>query len=548
MPAVVLFALGLAAQLLFRLAGPDGGDGWQIGFQGDAPVWQDLARKLAAGTPDVELQLPWRPPGMQWLVAALWNGDPAGAWLPRLLTAACAASIAPLLWLWLRRKVAARTALLAAGLCAFASNVLLLGSGLHAETVYLPAVLGLLLVQDRLLGAQPLVWALAWSLLWGAGHGVLCLLRAEHALSLLALAMVARLGGAAWRPLLLGALASAAVLVPWQLHANALVADFNQGEPTLPPSPLPWDQDAIARLRTLPAFQQGPVAQFVAETMRTRGASRVGKADLDVVREAYDCWPEPLPTAFVALYGGLNFYLANSPEAAGGFSRAALDRPPPLHGGEARFPRGLRQVLPRGGQFSFSYPPHLDAIVHGTTRGFAELTADPLAAAGRIATKLWYAAQGATFGLGGYALPIGLSGERRQVDLVTATGPWAASWRLLLLATAALGLWSLASTRSLWPLAAFAVTKVLVVAGWFGYARQGALCLPLVALGLAAALERLPAAARVQTRHWLLTALALLALEGARAAVITATVDNREVRSGEPFGANDFSSRRITFR
>ncbi|MCU0866004.1 MAG: hypothetical protein MUC36_19645 [Planctomycetes bacterium] len=544
MPAVVLFALSLAAQLLFRVAGPDGGAGWHIGFQGDAPVWQDLAHKLAGGIDDVELRLPWRPPGMQWLVAMMWNGDPAGAWLPRLVMNLCAAATAPLLWLWLRDKVARRTALLAAGLCAFASNVLLLGSGVHAETVYLPAVLAMLLVQDRLLGVRGL-W---WSLMWGAGHGALCLLRAEHVLSWLVFAAVARLGGAAWRHLLFGAVASATVLVPWQLHANALVDTFNQGSPALPPSPLPWDQDAVTRLRSLPAFQQGPVLQFVGDTMRTRGAGKVGAADLDVVREAYGCWPEPLPHAFVALYGGLNFFLANSPEAAGGFSRAALDRPPPLSGGDKRYPRGLRQVLPRGGQLAFAYPPHLDAVVHGTALGFAELTADPRAAAGRIATKLWHAAQGATFGLGGHALPIGLSGERRQVDLVTAHGPWAASWRVLMLAAAAVGLWPLRKVRRLWPLFAFAATKLVVVAGWFGYARQGALCLPLIALGIAAAIERLPGAARLRARHGWLAALALLVLEGVRASTVTATVDEREVKNGEPFGGSDFSGRRIKFR
>jgi hypothetical protein len=186
--------------------------------------------------------------------------------------------------------------------------------------------------------------------------------------------------------------------------------------------------------------------------------------------------------------------------------------------------------------------------VHGTRRGLAELATDPLAAAGRIATKLWYAAQGATFGLGGYALPMGLSGERRQVDLVTASGPWPTIVRVILLTMAAVGLWSLRARRSLWPLFAFAVTKLLVVAGWFGYARQGALCLPLVALGVAAALDRLPGIARMRTGHLATAALVLLAIEGWRAAMITATVDDSEVRSGEPFGAMDFSTRRISFR
>ena len=118
MPALVLFAVGLLARLLFVTAGPDGGPGWHIGFQGDAPVWQSLAQKLAHGQLDDELRLPWRPPGMTWLVAALWDGEAARVTALRTLMACLGASVAPLLWLWLRRHVAPPTALLAAGLCA----------------------------------------------------------------------------------------------------------------------------------------------------------------------------------------------------------------------------------------------------------------------------------------------------------------------------------------------------------------------------------------------------------------------------------------------
>ena len=544
MVAIVLFALGLAAQLLFCLAGPDGGPGWHIGFQGDAPVWQDLAHKLARGIADDELRLPWRPPGMQWLVAALWNGDPATVLPLRLLMSVAAAAIAPLSWLWLRAHVTRPTALLSAGICALASNVLLLGSGVHVETIYLAAVLATLPLQDRLTGRTSPPIALTW----GAVHGLLCLLRAEHILTLLALALVARCNRASWLTLALGCVGSAAVLVPWQLHANAQIDAYNQGTPALPPAALPWDAEALARVRTLPAFQQVPVYLFVTDTARTRGKRRVATGDLEVIHEAYGCWPEPLPHAFVALYGGLNFFLGNSAEAGGGFSRAALDRPPPLTGGDARFPAGLRQVLPRGGQLAFGYPPHLDAVVHGTRKGFAELAADPLGAVARITTKLWHAAEGATFGLGGYALPIGLSGQRRQVDLVTATGAWAATWRTLQLLGAATGLWWLRRHRALWPLFAFAITKVLVTAGWFGYARQGALCLPLVALGLASLIEHTPSLRSWSIRRWLIVALAVLALEGVRAATTAAAVDGRPVQAGEPFGANDFSTRKLTFR
>ena len=566
--AAVLFGFGLLLRLLFVAAPHDGGPGWHAGFQGDAPVWQRLAqqaedqrRDLAAerttaaatGRPPrselelarqgrLELHLPVRPPGMRWLVGALWNGDAARVAVVRGLFVVLGAVIAPLLWLLLRPHVAPGVAFAAAALCAASTNLLLLGSGLHVEGLYLVLVLLGLWLQPALTGARALPAALAW----GALQGITTLVRAEHVLTVLALALLARLAGSSWRALLAAALAAAAVLLPWQLHANARVDAFNTQAPLAAPRSLPWDADALAALHALPAFAQRATAAFVADTVRVRGGSRVRAGDLDVVREAYGAMPEPLPHRFVALYGGLNFFLANSPEAAGGFSRAALDRPPPLTGGDHRYPPGLRGVLPRGGEIAFDYPPHLDAIVHGATRGWREITNDPAGALARLGRKAWHFAEGATGGLGGHALPIGLSGVRRPVDLVTATGAWANTWRAAVLATATVGLWRLRRVRALWPLFAFAATKLLVALGWFGYARHGALCVPLIALGVAAALHALVPA----RRHRVLAFAglgALLVLELARwLAPPAVTVDGRGDPSELP--SHDFAARTMEFR
>lgn len=543
-PALVLFACGLLLRIAFHLAGPDGGPGWHIGFQGDAPVWQDLVQQVAHGLRDDQLRLPWRPPGMVWLVSLLWNGDAATAGLVRWTLLVLGATVAPLLWLWLRRHVAPHLALVAGCITAAASNLLLLGSGVHTEIVYLVGVLLGLLLQDRLRGPHAWLAAIGFGLL----HGWLCLLRAEHTLTVGALLLVAWWLGTSWRVALVAVLATAATIAPWQWQANAMVDAYNAGTPALPPAKLPWQPEALVRLRSLPSFQQIPVQQFVTETMVARGASRVQAADLEVIREAYGCWPEPLRHGLIAIYGGLNFFLANSKEAAGGFSAAALDRAPPLQGGDTRYPPGLRRVLPQGGKIVFSYPPHLDAVVNGTQRGLSELAADPVAAAGRVAQKFWHAIEGATFGLGGYALPIGASGVRRQVDFVTADGPWPAVYRVVLLGAALAGLWSLRRTRALWPLFAFGSTKVVVVAAYFGYARQGAFLVPLVGLGLAAALApRLPTAPALN-RRWLPgLALLLLGLEATRIGTTAATVDGQPVQHGEPFGAQDFTTRRIRF-
>ena len=546
MPALVLFTFGLALRLLFVWATPDGGVGWHAGFAGDAGEWQAAAATAAhwdAMSPDEQrvLLLPLRPPAMPWLVSLLWDGSAADVGLVRHLFLGLGAAVAPLVWWLLRPHLAPRVAFAAAAWCAASSNLLLLGSGLHVETLYLTLVLIALLVQQRL-GAS-----VAIGIGWGALHGALCLVRAEHGLTFAALLLLAKFSGAAWRSLLLGTLAATAVVAPWQLVANARIDAFNanapHGPPPLPAPPIPWDDAAIAAVRATPPFQHVPLFRFVSDTVRRRGGTRVRVGDLDVVREAYGCFPEPLPHALVALYGGLNFFLGNTPEADAGFSRAALDRPPPLVGGAARFPPPA-MMAPPAGKFAFEYPPHLDAVVHGTSRGVAEIASAPGAAAGRAARKLWYAMEGASGGIGGHALPIGLSGVRRQVDFVTATGAWATAWRVLVLAAAAAGWWSLRLVRALWPLLAFAATKLLVVAAVFGYARHGAWCVPVVAVGLAALV-----APRLPSRRWLAPALlgAVLVLEVVRC-LLGVAVHADGGAANAPLPPQDYRVRQLEFR
>lgn len=570
-PALLLFVVALVLRVLFVAATADGGPGWHAGFQGDAPVWQGIAANLAAGRPDEQLALPLRPPGMHWLVAHVWDGAPGTQWTARLLFVALGALVAPLVWWLLRRHVGARVAFATALLCAASSNLLLLSSGLHNEALYLVlalAALGCQPVGTRTVGGGGGgAWPWPTALLWGALHGASCLVRAEHVLTaavLLPLALHAT-GRRGARSAALAAVALALVLLPWQLRANALVDAYNQGPqpaPELPKVALPWDDDALATVRALPAFQRYPVLAFVTETVKARGGNRVRQQDLAVVRQAYDCWPEPLPKGFLAIYGGLNFFLANSKEAAGGFSAAALDREPPLAGGDIHYPPGLRGMLPRNGVLTLSYPPHLDAIVHGSQKGWAEIAADRGAALARVGTKLWHAVEGAVGGIGGYALPIGLSGERRQVDLVTATSGWSDVWRLLVLGAAAFGLWRLRGCRGAWPLLAFAATKVAVVAVYFGYARQGALCVPVVALGVVAAFVRRDAggagsddaanggnvgrARGLPASRWLLlAAVALLALDAVRSRTTIVAVDGETTTA---FAPTDFRTRQVEFR
>ena len=543
---LALFAFGLLLRLLFQAATPDGGVGWHVGFQGDAPAWQDLAARLAQGVPDVELTLPLRPPGMIQGLAWLWNGEGATVGPVRLLFVVLGAAVAPLLWLLLRPLAPAPVAWLAALLCAASTNLLLLSSGLHVETPYLAGTLLALLAQRGLAGERPALAAIGCGLL----HGLLCLLRAEHLVVAVALAAVALATGVRWRALLLAALAMAAPIAPWQWHVHRQVALANGGAPPLPPTAVVWQDDALAALRALPGFAQLRVHRFVTATQEVRGRDRVTAADLAIVREAFGCTPEPLRPSFVALQGAFSFWLACTPESQGGHSRLCLDRPPPLLGGPERYPPGARDDRPRGGAFRLDYPPHLDVFVHGYARGFAELAADPAGALRRLWQKACYAAAGLTGGLGGAALPIGLSGERPAVDMVLATGGWATAWRALVLAVALAGLWRLRAVRGLWPLFAFAAVRLLLVAAFFGHARHGALALPVVALGVAAAAHALAVrTGRARWLPWIAAGLAalLLAVELWRARGVDVRFDGRPFTQA-PAGVADHGPHTITFR
>lgn len=526
LPVAALFAFALVLRLLFQAATPDGGTCWHIGFQGDAATWQDLAARLALGLDDIELRLPWRPPGMTYGIAFLWDGEGATVAPVRFAFTAMGAAMAPLLWLLLRRHVAAPVAWFTAGVCAASSNLMLLSSGLHNDTPYLFFVLISLLDQDRL-ARRP---SAAVAARWGVLHGLLCLLRAEHLLAFVAFAGVAFLRGLSWRRLALAGFGAAMVLVPWQVHVDRQVTAFNAGTPQLPPVDLPWDPEAMTALRAWPSFQQGVMFRFVSDTMRVRGHERVRVEDLGVVREAFGVDPVPLRATFVALQGPMSFWYAQTPEGTDGFTQAALDRPPPLTGGAHRYPAWLRAELPRGGALSLQYPPHLDVFVNGYSRGLAELAADPVGAARRLVTKVWHLLAGATGGLGGYALPIGLSGVRRPVDIVVATGWWSGAWRTLVVAVAMGGLWRLRRCRGLWPLFAFSIVRLVVAAAYYGHARFGAYCLPIVALGVAivvhAALARCsrPAIGRAIAVG---AAIVLLGVEIVRTNSATVSIDQR---------------------
>ena len=510
--AALLFVASLALRAAHWLLSPERAGAFGASYQGDAPYWQMFCN----GTAGLEAALPFRPPGMRWLAESLWDGR-GPAHLLRAVMTLLGALVPPALYLGLRRSFEPCVALLAAWICACSNALIVLGSGLHVEIPYL--LLCTLAIGDfeRVrTSAAPLAAAR-----WGLLNAAACLFRAEHllfvALSIAWLAWKKREHRA--RDLGIAAATLVIALLPWQSRVASTIADFNDGRvdgtqrvpPLPPPGSLPWDDDAIATVRALPAFAQLPTAAFVSDTARVRGEKRITRDSLAFLDEAYGCRPEPLHTPLLALYGPLNFFLANCAESEGGFTRAALDRRPQLLGGESRYPQGLLAVLPK--DLSLGYPPHLDAVNHGYRLGLQWITQHPLEAVALCAQKLAITWRGAAAGFGLCNAPLGRDGIREPVDFVTPESAFATAWRALLLVLAAVGAGRLrrheaASGLQIWLLARF-----FLAACFFGYARLGATCLPAIALLWSAALAPLYARAEsICRRHGFVAVAATLAI------------------------------------
>lgn len=574
---VLLFLLALALRLLFWQATPDAGWAYSAFYKGDAPVWLAYAEALQKNQP-FELGLPLRPPGAGYLVAWLWNGRPSGLpWL-RFLWCVMGAAVVPLVYRAARSAFGFRAALLTGLVTAASTGLLVLSTSLNNETPYLLLVAALLALAEPLrLRPRPGLLAAG-----GALHGLACLVRVEHALFF---ALMTGWLVVSWvrsdRPQTgtgkhavapaaasTGVLLAAFVLVlaPWQLHAWRAVHRFNTEPPALDlataqalaeveqaVSYLRWRPGAEAERDALPACCRRNAADFVAATVAVRRGREVAAEDFQLLDEAFGSRPEALPEhPFVALYGPLNFYLANHAGASGGFSRAPLEVPPPLAGGIHRYPAFLVAGLPPP-QLTLTYPPHLTIVRRGYRLGWEWIRAHPGAFARLAGEKLQRFWQGAALGLGGWDLPLGLSGVRQPVDLAVPQGPLATLWRLAVLGLAATGLWAGRRCWELVPWTAFLASKVVVTVAFFGYARQGATVIPVVALlavlGLGRWLpesEPAPAARRRWLRGAAAAGLVLLALEGLRWGLgPEVRLDGLPVGATDPFPVDQYVERRV---
>jgi hypothetical protein len=358
-------------------------------------------------------------------------------------------------------------------------------------------------------------------------------------------------------------------LLPWHLSAWSAIGRFNEEPRRLTPveesavaaveratNGIPWNEEARRKRDELPAFLRRTASAFVVATVAFRGGGEVRGENFRILEQAFGYFPRPLARRpFVSSYGPLNFYLANNEEATGEFDRSPLARLPPLEGGAASYPRALVAGLPPG-DLSFVYPPHLRLFNEGYSLGWEWIRENPGEFARLAARKISIFWSGAAMGLTGWNLPLGLSGLRRAVDMVTPEpGAVATVWRVALALVCAAGLAAGVRRAALAPWLLFLASKVAVTVLFFGYARQGAVVVPVVALLTGLAVERWvlaraarPAGSRVP-RFAIAVLLAGVGLEAARLfAKPAVSIDGRVAGATDPFPADDHRGRRIEVR
>jgi hypothetical protein len=541
---VLLFVVSLLIRLLFATATADKDWPYSVAFKGDAPLWLDYATALDRGEP-FELGLPLHPPGTAYLLAALLR---AHASIPSLRFVWCLAGALTVVCVWaaVARSFGSKPALVAGALAAGSTGLIVLSSSLNSETPYLLLVAAsFVFLEDLRRGARlPAVAAFA------ALNALACLFRVEHVLAFALISIwFAWQQQADKRLSWLGVLAVAFALplVPWHVHAWRALSRFNSEPPQRSAAEaaavsavedrtraMVWDEGARRERDRLPAFARSTAGDFVAATVLHNGGARVSSEDFRILSDAFGYVPAPLACCpFVSTYGPLNFALANHPAAGGGFSRAALEESPPLVFAPTRYPRDLVFGLPPP-DLSLVYPPHVRLVNEGYRIGWGWIAERPGRFLRLVWRKLTFFWSGASLGFGGYDLPLGMSGVRRAVDMVTPEdGALVTAWQLGALAVTILGIILAWRHESFAPWLLFLASKVLVTVLFFGYARHGACVIPVVALCAALAMDRL-------ARAWPFLVFGLLGLLAVAETVRwvkppAPTVDGHKMETVDPF-------------
>jgi hypothetical protein len=542
------------------------------------------ARAIQSSEP-FEVDLPIRPPGAAYFISAIWDGQASGVSQLKFAWCLLGAFGITLIYLAVLRSFGSGVALGVGLFCAASTGLMILSTSLNNEVLYLALVAGILTLWKPILQRPRAPGLIFWAIL----NASACLVRAEHLL--FSLLLMVFLGFAwfkqspeqdtsdrFWRSLRLMTLAVAVfalVLAPWHSRAWSAIDRFNT-EP-LPTNPIAdasqssveqllhsifWQPQAEADLDRLPASSRRTARLFITATEAVRGNQRVSLKSLKILDQAFGYIPEPLPAhPYMALYGGLNFYLANNPGASGGFGRAPLEAPPPLLGGMENYPLALTHGLPPAA-LTFTYPPHLQAVNHGYRLGWEWIRGHPLAALHLAGKKLSIFWEGAALGFGGSNFPLGLSGLRRPVDLITPdSGASGLVWRSGLLLLLIIGLWIGRGSAALYPWSAFLFSKLAITIAFFGYARQGATVIPVVALLACLAIDRLTSGRSIRriaespsSTKWrlplaLAAILSLLALETERwAQRPQVLIDGRAIGVRAPLPTDDHGELHLEVR
>lgn len=470
--AALIFAVALALRLGFLFAGDDRVWPHSLRFEGDAPTWARWAQALARGQA-FEFDLPVRTPGVAFALNWLGFTQPPFT-AAKVLWSLVGAGTCAALWALLVRVGARKAAWIAAGWLALSNPALQLATSLNNEGLYAALVVALLALELRARAGG----GAANSALCGFAHGLALLLRAEHLLLVVAMALLEvferrRFDSRRWITIAAVLLATCA---PWVWRSHLATVRFNRDGPRIDfaRSSPPWTEAARAELQRLPAFAREGNFAFLSHLARQQGRVQVDERDVRAYFESeWGYTPEPLPEwTFISSKAALDFALANHPLARGGFSRAALS--------------DGRDEVP---EFSFSRPSHLRLYLHGFESGWTWIREAPgtwrEACLAKVA-RFWAGASG---GLGADNWPHGAASVRHAVDVSTASRP-NQLWSSALAVVFVLGAWCARSSALGRLLLAVVLYKLAVCVAFYGYARQAASIAPVTCALGALAIER----------------------------------------------------------
>lgn len=310
---LVVFAAAFFIRLLFLESTIDRDWPFSIFFYGDTGHYQDYALALVRGKL-YDNGLPFHPPLYAWLLAGIYRvlGIPAGPALPyKLFMAAFNALTVAVCWLWWKSALGRPWHWIGTGLLTLHFGWLVFSASFNNEVPYmllLSATMALLWLGRTHFGMRG---AFALGILMGLGS----LARAEHLL--LWPFVLLYLGGGKLRRVLVSAVLSLLVILPWSVHNYRAVSAYNATNPARGP---------ISPLVLVTAY--GPVSFALANNGSADGGFRPdlinqlaggGGGGIDLANDEHRA-------LFLHGYSNGLHWMASSPAAAGRLIIRKTDR------------------------------------------------------------------------------------------------------------------------------------------------------------------------------------------------------------------------------